>query len=78
MIVFVRTGVKEMLEHLAGFCKLYAYSHGIKSYIMEVLKGLDPHEIYFKDRDVTVLAPRDAAEQRQFSEKGKGIRDYVD
>jgi superfamily II helicase len=53
----------EMLEHLSEFCEIYAYSHGIKSYIDEVLKNLDPKEVIFKDRQRRVLAPNDLAEQ---------------
>ena len=40
--VYIREGVKEMLEFLSEFCNIYVYSHGMKSYIMEVLKVLDP------------------------------------
>ena len=41
-LVFIRQGVKEMLELLSEFCNLYVYSHGVKNYIMGVLKLIDP------------------------------------
>lgn len=46
-MVFQRTGVQEMLALLSEFCTFYAYSHGLKSYILEVLKKIDPEGIYF-------------------------------
>ncbi len=46
-----------MLEHLGEFCNFYVYSHGLKHYIQEILKNLDPEERWFKDRGVRVLAP---------------------
>ena len=59
MVVFVRCGVPEMLELLSEFCELYVYSHGVKSYVMEVLKRLDPEERWFKERERRVIAPKD-------------------
>ena len=57
MIIVVREGVQEMLEHLSGYCNFYVYSHGLKDYIMKILEVIDPEEKYFKDRKRTVLAP---------------------
>ena len=51
-----------MLELLSEFCNLYVYSHGMKPYILEVLKIIDPDEKFFKDRERTVLAPKDEEE----------------
>lgn len=48
-----------MLEYLHPFCNFYVYSHGLKDYVMEVLKIIDPDEKYFKDRSTKVLAPVD-------------------
>lgn len=48
-----------MLELVSEFCNIYVYSHGIKSYIMEVLKVLDPEEKFIKEREKRVLAPED-------------------
>ena len=76
LVVFVRIGVKEMLEHLSEFCNLYIYSHGMKTYIMEVLKNIDPLEKYFKDRERRVLAPKDGVEQSTFVNKGKSVKDF--
>ena len=59
MWLVVRNGVKEMLEFIAPFCNIYAYSHGLKNYIHAILKIIDPEERYFKDRQNTVLAPKD-------------------
>jgi len=56
-MVFIRQGVKEMLEIISEFCNLYVYSHGVKNYIMGVLKLIDPQEKYFLDREKRVLAP---------------------
>ena len=36
MTLVVREGVYEMLEYLASFCNLYAYSHGLKDYILSL------------------------------------------
>lgn len=62
-MVFVRHGAIEMLEFLSEFCTLYVYSHGLKSYIDEVIKVLDPEGKYFLERDKRVLAPKDLPEQ---------------
>ena len=63
MWLVIRFGVYEMLDYLVTFSKFYVYSHGLKQYIVEILKALDPEEKYFKDRKNTVVAPRDMAEQ---------------
>lgn len=57
--VHIREGVQEMLELVSEFCNIYVYSHGIKSYILEVLKVLDPEEKYIKEREKRVIAPED-------------------
>jgi len=77
-LVFIRYGATEMLEFLSEFCTLYVYSHGIKSYIDGVLKVLDPDERFFLERDKRVLAPKDAADQKAFTERGKNIADFGD
>ena len=59
MWVIVRYGVMEMLEYLSTFCEFFVYSHGFKEYIMAILEQIDPNEKYFKNRDYTVVAPRD-------------------
>lgn len=59
MCVIVREGVPEMLDFLSEFCTFYVYSHGLKEYIMKVLNVLDPDQKYFKNRERTVLAPKD-------------------
>jgi hypothetical protein len=46
--VHIRDGVKEVLEVISEFCNIYVYSHGMKSYIMEVLKVIDPEEKYIQ------------------------------
>ena len=62
MWLVVRYGVCEMLDYLKTFCNFYVYSHGLHEYIGEILKSLDPDEVYFKDRKNTVIAPRDSQE----------------
>ncbi len=42
MNLVVRAGVKEMLEKLSSFCTLYAYSHGLKEYVLKILDKVDP------------------------------------
>ena len=63
LFLFVRFGVPEMLEYLSTFCNFYVYSHGLRPYIDEILKVLDPDEKYFKNRNATVLAPLNQIEQ---------------
>ena len=59
MCAIVREGVQEMLDFLSEFCNFYVYSHGLKEYILKVLNVLDPDQKYFKNRERTVLAPKD-------------------
>lgn len=59
MTCVVRDGVVDFLKFVSLFCDLYVYSHGLRGYIMEILKVLDPDEIYFKERNIRVLAPKD-------------------
>ena len=75
--IHIRQGVTEILEAVSEFCNIYVYSHGMKSYIMEVLKVLDPEEKYIKERDKRVLAPTDEAMQLEFAKGGKSIKDFV-
>jgi len=63
MWLVVRFGTLQALEYLSTFCNFYAYSHGLNHYIHAILKLIDPEEKYFKNRDETVLAPRDQQEQ---------------
>ena len=42
MNLVVRAGVTEMLEKLSSFCTLYAYSHGLKEYVLKILEKVDP------------------------------------
>lgn len=78
MFIMVRAGVEEMLSYLSDFCTFYVYSHGLKPYITEVLKLIDPEMKYFKDRDRTVLAPADSEEQQKFQLKKKSVTDLLD
>ncbi len=75
--IHIREGVQEMLELLSEFCNIYVYSHGMKSYILEVLKVLDPEEKYFKEREKRVLAPENEAMQAEFGKGGKSIKDFA-
>ena len=67
-----------MLEYLSTFCKFYVYSHGLKSYIVEILKKIDPDEKYFKDRHITVLAPINQEDQQRMLHQRKGLADLRD
>jgi len=55
----VRKGLNEMLELLGEFCEIYAYSHGLKHYILEVLKKLDPDQKWFTESRVWAPASED-------------------
>ena len=59
MWLIVRYGVYEMLDYLQTFSNFYVYSHGFHHYIENILKLIDPDEKYFKDRENTVIAPKD-------------------
>jgi hypothetical protein len=76
MWLIVRYGVPEALEYLSKFCNFYVYSHGLRHYIDEILKYLDPDEKYFIDRDWKVLAPHDQVEQMAFVKKQKSLYDF--
>ncbi len=77
MTLVVREGVYEMLEYLASFCNLYAYSHGLKDYILGILNIIDPYEKFFVRRSERVVAPVDSEEQLAFITRGKGFKDFV-
>lgn len=62
MWLIVRYGVYEMLAYLSTFCNFYVYSHGFREYILAILDIIDPDEVYFKNREFTVIAPRNKEE----------------
>ena len=62
MCLVIRPGVIEMLERLSQFCTLFAYSHGLKDYVLKILEKVDPEQKYFKERERRVLAPTDQIE----------------
>jgi len=71
MILIVRQGVQRMLKFLSQFCVLYAYSHGVKEYIMKILDKIDPDcEFFNRSR---VLAPETQQQQGEFRNKGKSF-----
>jgi hypothetical protein len=78
MWIVVRYGVPEMLEYLHTFCNFYVYSHGLKSYVHEILKKLDPENKYFTDREKTFLAPVDAKMQNEMNQNRKSMTDFKD
>ena len=78
MWLIVRFGVHEMLEYLSSFCNFYVYSHGFKEYIMEILNKIDPEEKYFKNREQTVVAPKDQVEQQMMNLNRKRFTDFRD
>ena len=61
MWLIVRYGVFELLDYLNTFCNFYVYSHGFHTYIKEILNKIDPDEKYFKNREQTVITPKDNA-----------------
>ena len=65
-----------MLEYLHTFCNFFVYSHGLKSYVHEILKKLDPENKYFKDREKTFLAPIDAKMQNEMNQNRKSMTDF--
>ena len=67
-----------MLEFLNDFCNFFVYSHGMRDYIMHILKILDPDERFFKEREKTVIAPKDQMEQSKFLKNKKSIFDFRD
>lgn len=78
MWLIVRIGVPEMLQYMSTFCNFYVYSHGFKEYILAILNIIDPEEKYFKNREVTVLAPKDHEEQRYMNVSRKKFIDFKD
>ncbi len=38
----IRQYVPEMLAFLSQFCTFYAYSHGLREYVLKILDQLDP------------------------------------
>ena len=58
MWLIVRYGVKEALDFLSTFCNFYVYSHGFQEYIDTILDKIDPEQRWFKNREKTVLAPK--------------------
>lgn len=78
MWLIVRYGVHEMLQYLSTFCNFYVYSHGFKEYIMAILNIIDPEEKFFKNREYTVVAPKDQEEQRMMNFNRKRFTDFRD
>lgn len=76
MWLIIRHGVPEALEYLSEFCNFFVYSHGLKHYIKGILELIDPNEKFFKNREVTVIAPANMEQQRAFVNNQKSIRDY--
>lgn len=67
-----------MLKYLSSFCTFYAYSHGLRGYILEILDLIDPEEEYFKERATRVLAPLDDAHQKKLRQDHKSLTDFRD
>lgn len=42
-----RPGVVEMLQQLSHYYELYIYSQGLKEYVDEVIKIIDPDQYYY-------------------------------
>lgn len=59
LFLSLRKNTTDLLEYLGSFCNLYVYSHGLKEYVLKILSVIDPHELYFKERHIRVLAPHD-------------------
>jgi len=78
MWLIIRYGVYEMLEYLSTFCNFYVYSHGFREYIMTILDVLDPEEEFFKNREYTVIAPKNPEEQRMMNSHRKRFIDFRD
>lgn len=77
MTMVIREGVYQMLEFLRPFCKFFAYSHGLKDYVLEILKVLDPYGKFFMERKERVLAPENPAEQKAFVQRKKSFQDFT-
>ena len=52
------------------------YSHGFQEYIEAILEKIDPDQKWFKNRDKTVLAPRDLDEQKKMLTFKKRLSDF--
>ena len=78
MWIIIRYGAHEALDYLSSFCNLYVYSHGLRFYVEEILKKLDPEENFFKNLENTVRAPKTKMEQENYFNKGKGINDFME
>ena len=78
MWLIVRYGVQEVLQYLSTFCNFYVYSHGFKEYILAILSIIDPEEKFFKNREYTVVAPKDQEEQRMMNFNRKRFTDFRD
>ena len=78
MWIVVRYGVPEMLEYLHTFCNFFVYSHGLKSYVEEILKKLDPENKYFLDREKNFIAPIDTNMQNLMNQNRKSMNDFKD
>jgi hypothetical protein len=58
---------------LVPFCEFYVYSYGIKSYVLKALSIIDPNGIYFKKRDIRVIAPESDKMQAEWALNKKSI-----
>lgn len=77
MVVFLRNGVREMLDVLSEFCTLFVYSHGLLGYIHKILDKIDPEERWFQDRERRIIAPLTPADQQDFVTKGKSVTHFL-
>ncbi|TNV79554.1 hypothetical protein FGO68_gene12471 [Halteria grandinella] len=75
--VFIRQGVREMLDTLSEFCTFYVYSHGMMDYINNILNLLDPNLKWFQERHKRVIAPRDLQERERFTREGKSAAHFA-
>lgn len=75
--VIERFSLQETLQYLKTFCEFYVYSHGLRDYVLAILRVIDPHQKYFRDYDHTVIAPLDPAEQQAFNEKKKCFKHFT-
>ena len=69
--VIERFSLQQTLSYLATFCNLFVYSHGLRDYVIEILKQIDPEKRFFRDYDQNVIAPVDNAEQEILNHKRK-------
>ena len=78
MCLVTRHGIYEMFEYLSSFCNFYAYSHGMKEYVLKILDIIDPDQKYFLKREERVLAPETPDEQATMRENHKRFLDFKD